>query len=104
MIVALCAADGQSEQRRGNDLDRIRHDLVAHRVRISKGRRGGAVGAHPQEAGGDEQLAFWWISERILRIGLSCARKFIARELFRDKMVEGFVGVEGTDDVVAIFV
>jgi len=104
MIVALRAADGQSEQGRGHDLDRVRHDLVAHRVWIGKGRGGGAVGAHAQEAGGDKQLALLGVGERVLGVGLGCARQFVAGELFGDKLVERFVGIKGTDDLVAILV
>src|SRR5205085_78680 len=78
--------------------------LFAHRVGISEGRSGAAVGAHAQEAGGDEQLAFFRIGERGLWVGLGRARKFIAGELFGDKLVERFVGIEGTDDVIAIFI
>ena len=54
MIVTLGAADRQPKQRRGDDLDRVRHDLVTHGARITQGGRGGAIDAHTEEAGGDE--------------------------------------------------
>ena len=44
------------------------------------------------------------IGERALWISLRRARKFIASELFGDELVEWFVGIKGTDDVIAIFV
>src|SRR5207237_2018572 len=54
--------------------------------------------------GGDEQLALLGIGEGVLWISLRRSRKFIASELFRDKPVKRFVGIKGTDDVIAIFV
>ncbi len=84
MIVALRAADGQPEQRRGDDLDRVRHDLVANGARISDGGRGGAIDSHAEEARGDKQLAQLRVGQRALWIVLGRVREFIAGELFGD--------------------
>ena len=96
MIVALRALDGQSQQRRGDDLQRIRDDLIAREVSIRRtvARR---IGCQPKKTRGDE-----FVEILVGEIGEGRRHEFVARKLFRDELVERFVRVERADDVVAI--
>ncbi|MCX6606969.1 MAG: hypothetical protein NTV52_25770 [Acidobacteria bacterium] len=84
VIVAAGAADGHAEEavRRGDDevIEFIETGLFVFDV---------VFGAEAEEAGGDPRVGI---------IGV----EFVAGELFLEEPVEGFVGVEGVNDVVAI--
>ena len=96
--VALGAADGQAEQRRGDDLDRLGDGVVAglDLVDAPLGRR---VGGHPQESGRDQPIVVGGVE--ILR---RADDHLVARELLADQDIPGAVGIERPDQVIAIFV
>ena len=52
MVVTLRAADGEAHQRGGNNLQCLGHHLIAGGGVVRA--RTGAIGRHPQEAGGGE--------------------------------------------------
>ena len=98
VVVTLGAADGQAQQRRADDLERVGHDLVGRQRLVgAAGRR--PVGGHPQEARGGQQLD-------LLRrqVGPGARDQLVAGQLLDDEPIERLVGVEGADDVVAILV
>src|SRR5207249_10751399 len=90
--------------RRGDDLDRVRHHLVADGARIRDAGRGGAIDTHAKEARGDKQLAQLRVGQRAFWIVLGRVRQLITGELFGNETVKWLVGVEGADDVVTILV
>ena len=95
MIVALRAPNGHAHERRGDDLERLGHDLVLGCGGVRAGA--GAVGCHPQKTGRGELVDLFRIQAGVRR-----RNHFIAGELFADKPIPRHVVVERADDVVAI--
>ena len=95
MIVALRAPNGHAHERRGDNFERLGHDLVLGCGGVRAGA--GAVGCHPQKTGRGELVDLFRIQAGIRR-----RNHFIAGELFADKPIPRHVVVERADDVVAI--
>ena len=98
VVMALGAADRQSQQRRADDLERVGHDLVGRRGLVHPAGRG-AVGRHPQEARGGQRLHLLG-----LEVVPRSRHQLVAGKLLDEKAVERLVGVERPDDVVAVLV
>ena len=97
VVVAPRAGDGQAQQGRGNDLDRIGYGLVAREPRVGPRGGGRPVRRHAQEAGGGQTVD-------VLRRQVAVRRldHLVARQLLADEPVERLVGVERADHVIAV--
>ena len=86
MVVAAGAVHGHAEKRLADGGD----DVVQF-VEAGLGFVGGFIvpGAQAIEAGGDDGIGRGML-------------EFVAGDLLADELVEGFVGVEGLDDVIAV--
>lgn len=101
MVVALGATDGESEQSAGDDFEGFRDNGFTRCGLVGGWDTCGSVGDHSQKAGGDEFFCEVGFYAEVFEVG---ACHFVASELFFDKQVEGFIGVERADDVIAIVV
>ena len=90
MVVAAGAADRQGEKGAAHGVDLLVDDVDEHLVDVLLGEH---LGAEHQKAGGGDLL-------EALRVRLG--RHQVAGDLFADETVEGFVAIEGIDDVVAV--
>jgi hypothetical protein len=87
VVVALGAANGQPQQRRADDLERVGDDLVGRLLLVGGSLR--AIDGRPQKAGRREQ--FDLLGSQIVprRRG-----QFVAGKLLDNEPVQRLVGVE----------
>ena len=98
VIVALGALERKAEHAAGENLQLIINHLQAIFHAIN--RIGAcAIGRHTQETGGDKLLNHIGVH----RLGIGVIDQLIAGDLLEQKLVVRLVGIEGVDDVVAIF-
>lgn len=101
VIVALGTSDGESEQSAGDDFEGFCDDGFACGGLVGGWYTCGSVGNHSEESGGDEFFCEGGFCAEVFEVG---ACHFITGELFFDKQVEGFIGIERADDVIAVVV
>ena len=90
VVVAASAAEGEAEEGSGSGVNLLVHYVVDHLDAVLLGE---GLGSEGQEAGGgDAFLPFFG----------GGGGQEVARDLLFDEAVEGEVGVEGLDDVVAV--
>ena len=95
VVVAAAARHRQAQQRAAGGLDEVGHEFGTATVLLVERRCGVVVRSEPEKAGGDEAIA-------VGRRGRSATEQFVTRQLFADELVQWLVGVERSDDVVAV--